>query len=56
MRSSQRVYKERKWIDDGAAGRNVFQSAKPLELQRALLDVVKRDVAPEDTAKKYGLL
>jgi len=46
-------------IKSGAAGivfgRNVIQSQKPLELQRALLDVVKEHVPAEEAAAKYGL-
>lgn len=46
-------------IKSGAAGivfgRNVIQSAKPLELQKALLEVVKQNVSPEKAAEKYGL-
>ena len=48
-----------KQVADGAAGivfgRNVFQSAKPIELQRALIDVLKRDVKPADAVAQYGL-
>ncbi|KKR03481.1 MAG: Fructose-bisphosphate aldolase [Candidatus Uhrbacteria bacterium GW2011_GWF2_39_13] len=47
-------------IDNGASGivfgRNVIQSAKPLELQKALIDVLKGKLAPESAAKKYNLL
>jgi DhnA family fructose-bisphosphate aldolase class Ia len=46
-------------IEAGAAGivfgRNVIQSEKPIELQKALLEVVKQNVVPEDAAAKYGL-
>jgi DhnA family fructose-bisphosphate aldolase class Ia len=47
-------------IKDGAAGivfgRNVLQSPKPIELQRALLDVVKKNVSAENAAAKHGLI
>ena len=47
-------------IDSGAAGivfgRNVIQSDKPLELQRALLDVLKQNIPPQQAAKKHGLI
>jgi len=36
-------------------GRNVIQSEKPIELQKALLDVVKRNITPKEAAAKYGL-
>jgi DhnA family fructose-bisphosphate aldolase class Ia len=46
-------------IQSGAGGivfgRNVIQSAKPIELQKALLEVVKQNVSPEEAAAKYGL-
>ena len=46
-------------IDAGAAGivfgRNVIQSQKPIALQKALLDVLKHGLSPEDSAQKYGL-
>lgn len=47
-------------IKTGAAGlvfgRNVLQSPKPIELQKALLDVIKRNVPAKDAAKKHNLL
>lgn len=46
-------------IKSGAAGivfgRNVIQSEKPIELQKALLEVVKQNVSPEEAAAKYQL-
>ncbi len=46
-------------IQSGAAGivfgRNVMQSKKPIELQKALMEVVKQNVSPEEAAAKYGL-
>ena len=46
-------------IQSGAAGivfgRNVMQSEKPIELQKALMEVVKQNVSPEEAAAKYGL-
>jgi DhnA family fructose-bisphosphate aldolase class Ia len=52
------IYAKRQ-IDDGAAGivfgRNVIQSKKPLELQRALLAVLKDGRSPEAVAKEYAL-
>ena len=46
-------------IKAGAAGivfgRNVVQSQKPLELQKALLEVVKQNVNPQEATVKYGL-
>jgi len=46
-------------IQSGAAGivfgRNVMQSEKPIELQKALMEVVKQNVSPEKAAVKYGL-
>ncbi len=49
----------RRQIDAGAAGivfgRYVIQSEKPIELQKALLDVVKAGVGGEQAAAKYGL-
>ena len=46
-------------IDSGAAGivfgRNVIQSPKPLELQKALVAVLKQDASPEEAAKTFGL-
>ncbi len=46
-------------IKSGAAGivfgRYVIQSDKPLELQKALIEVVKKGANPKDAAKKYGL-
>ena len=46
-------------IEAGAAGivfgRNVIQSEKPIELQRALLDVVKHSVPARQAAEKHGL-
>ncbi len=49
----------REQIKAGAAGivfgRNVIQSKNPLKLQKALLDVVKRDTSPEEAAKKHRL-
>jgi len=46
-------------IKSGAAGivfgRNVIQSEKPIELQKALLEVVKQNVSPEEAAAKYEL-
>lgn len=50
----------REQIDAGASGivfgRNVIQSQKPLELQKALLEVVKENVPAEKAAQKYGLI
>lgn len=50
----------RQQIKDGAGGivfgRNVIQSEKPLELQRALIEVVKNNTAPDESAKRHGLL
>lgn len=47
-------------IKSGAAGivfgRNVIQSRRPIELQKALAKVVKSNKDPEDTARKFGLL
>jgi DhnA family fructose-bisphosphate aldolase class Ia len=47
-------------IQSGAAGlvfgRNVLQSPKPIQLQQALLDVIKRDVSAKDAAKKHNLI
>ncbi len=49
----------RQQIKAGAAGivfgRYVIQSPKPLELQKALIDVVKHDTEPEEAAKQHGL-
>ena len=49
----------KKQIDSGAAGivfgRNVIQSEKPIELQKALIDVVKKNIDPKEAADKYGL-
>lgn len=49
-----------KQIKSGAAGivfgRNVIQSKKPIELQKALLEVVKQNADPEAAAKKFGLI
>ena len=49
----------REQIQAGASGivfgRNVIQSEKPLDLQRALLDVVKRNIPAETAAKNHGL-
>jgi len=46
-------------INSGASGivfgRYVIQADKPLELQKALLDVVKHGVRAEEAAKKHGL-
>ena len=46
-------------IKAGAAGivfgRNVVQSQKPLELQKALLEVVKQNVNPQEATVKYEL-
>ncbi len=46
-------------IEAGAAGivfgRNVIQSEKPIELQKALLDVVKHNIPPRQAAEKHGL-
>jgi DhnA family fructose-bisphosphate aldolase class Ia len=46
-------------IDSGAAGivfgRNIIQSAKPLELQKSLIEVVKHRQNPLDAARKYGI-
>ena len=46
-------------IQSGAAGivfgRNVMQSENPIELQKALMEVVKQNVSPEEAAAKYGL-
>ena len=46
-------------VDSGSAGivfgRNVIQSSKPIELQKALIDVLKKGVSPKDAARKYGL-
>jgi DhnA family fructose-bisphosphate aldolase class Ia len=47
-------------IQSGAAGivfgRNVIQSQKPVELQKALAEVVKKGKNPEETAKRFGLI
>lgn len=47
-------------IKSGAAGivfgRNVIQSKKPIELQKALLEVLKQNVSPKEAAKKYALV
>jgi len=49
----------RQQIQSGASGivfgRNVMQSEKPIELQKALIEVVKQNVNPEEAAAKYGL-
>jgi DhnA family fructose-bisphosphate aldolase class Ia len=46
-------------IDNGAAGivfgRNVIQSPKAIDLQKALLDVLKHGLSPAEAAKKYSL-
>jgi DhnA family fructose-bisphosphate aldolase class Ia len=46
-------------IRTGAAGivfgRNVIQTAKPLEMQKALIEVVKHGVAAREAAPKHGL-
>jgi DhnA family fructose-bisphosphate aldolase class Ia len=46
-------------IDCGAAGivfgRYVMQSKKSNDLQKALLDVVKNNVSPDEAARKYKL-
>ncbi|MHC4122946.1 MAG: class I fructose-bisphosphate aldolase [Planctomycetota bacterium] len=46
-------------IKAGAAGivfgRNVIQSSKPIELQKALLEVVKEKADPKEMVAKYGL-
>ncbi|MFA5863754.1 MAG: hypothetical protein WC975_03610 [Phycisphaerae bacterium] len=46
-------------IKSGAAGivfgRNVFQSPKPIALQKAILDVLKNNVSARQAAKKHGL-
>lgn len=46
-------------IQSGSAGivfgRNVIQSAKPIELQKAILDVLKNKMPSKEAAKKYGL-
>jgi len=48
-----------KQIKSGAAGivfgRNVIQSSKPIELQKALIDVLKNDMSVKQVVKKYGL-
>jgi DhnA family fructose-bisphosphate aldolase class Ia len=50
----------RQQIKSGAAGivfgRNVIQSAKPIALQEALIDVVRRGVEPEQAAASHGLM
>lgn len=49
----------RKQINSGASGivfgRNVIQSPKPIELQKALIDVIKNNVDPKEAADKYRL-
>ena len=49
----------RREIDDGARGvvfgRNAIQVPDPPAFQRALLDVVKRGMAPDDAATKHSL-
>jgi DhnA family fructose-bisphosphate aldolase class Ia len=46
-------------IKSGAAGivfgRNVIQSPKPIELQQAILDVLKNNMPAKEAAAKYGL-
>lgn len=46
-------------VKSGAAGivfgRNIIQSEKPIKLQKALLEVIKQDIDPEEAAAKYGL-
>ena len=46
-------------IDSGAAGivfgRNVIQSRKPIELQKALMDILKKGLTAEQAAEKYDL-
>jgi len=46
-------------IKSGAAGivfgRNVIQSPKPIELQKAIIDVLKNGVSVKEAAKKYKL-
>jgi DhnA family fructose-bisphosphate aldolase class Ia len=46
-------------IKSGAAGivfgRNVIQSPKPIEIQKALIDVLKNGVAVKEAVKKYKL-
>ena len=46
-------------VQSGAAGivfgRNVIQSSKPIELQKALAEVVKKGKDPVETANKLGL-
>ena len=47
-------------IESGSAGivfgRNIFQSEKPLALQKALLEVVKNKISPEKVVVKYNLI
>lgn len=49
----------RQQVDSGAAGivfgRYVIQSDKPLELQQALLDVVKNNISPAEAAERHSL-
>lgn len=46
-------------ISSGAAGivfgRNVIQSPQPIELQKALIAVLKEGLTPDEAAKKFGL-
>jgi DhnA family fructose-bisphosphate aldolase class Ia len=48
-----------KQVKSGAAGivfgRNVIQSSKPIELQKALVDVLKNNVSVKQAVRKYGL-
>lgn len=49
----------RQQISSGAAGivfgRNVIQSPQPIELQKALMAVLKEGLTPDEAAKKFGL-
>ncbi len=49
-----------KQIASGAAGivfgRNVFQSKNPLQIQKALIDVVKKKIPAEQAANNHGLV
>ena len=47
---------KRAWIDDNKYKEMYARSVKdPAAFQRALCDVVKREVKPETAARKYGL-
>jgi hypothetical protein len=50
---------EEQQIKSGAGGivfcRNVIQSAKPIELQKALVGVLKNKMLAKEAVKKHGL-